>query len=164
MPYRTMDNRIDGVVITFTDITTAKQLERDLRATAGQFQTLLDRLNFGYALCSAIPGPGGAVADGRLTRCNRAFSRLLPAGAGPAEGRSLLEVLPAMGPVFGAALAQAPLAGGFQVLEQYLELAGANYEIMIYRPTDDQFACIFRNITDPRPFTEAPTDGFARTE
>ena len=32
MPYRTLDNRIDGVVITFMDISTAKQLEAELRA------------------------------------------------------------------------------------------------------------------------------------
>jgi chemotaxis methyl-accepting protein methylase/PAS domain-containing protein len=31
MPYRTLDNRIDGVVITFTDITVAKDLEAKLR-------------------------------------------------------------------------------------------------------------------------------------
>ena len=31
MPYRTMDNRIDGLVITFVDITTAKLLEATLR-------------------------------------------------------------------------------------------------------------------------------------
>jgi two-component system CheB/CheR fusion protein len=31
MPYRTLDNRIDGVVITFADITTAKTLEAKLR-------------------------------------------------------------------------------------------------------------------------------------
>jgi chemotaxis methyl-accepting protein methylase/PAS domain-containing protein len=31
MPYRTLDDRIDGVVITFTDITKAKQLEAELR-------------------------------------------------------------------------------------------------------------------------------------
>ncbi|HXT41695.1 MAG TPA: PAS domain-containing protein, partial [Candidatus Angelobacter sp.] len=33
MPYRTMDDRIDGVVITFMDITTAKKLEAELRAS-----------------------------------------------------------------------------------------------------------------------------------
>jgi two-component system CheB/CheR fusion protein len=33
MPYRTLDNRIDGVVITFLDITTAKKLEAKLRAS-----------------------------------------------------------------------------------------------------------------------------------
>lgn len=31
MPYRTVDDKIDGVVITFTDITVAKQLEAALR-------------------------------------------------------------------------------------------------------------------------------------
>jgi hypothetical protein len=31
MPYRTQDNVIDGVVITFTDITEIKQLEAALR-------------------------------------------------------------------------------------------------------------------------------------
>ena len=31
MPYRTMDDRIDGVVITFTDITVSKKLEAELR-------------------------------------------------------------------------------------------------------------------------------------
>ena len=33
MPYRMLDDRIDGVVITFTDITVAKTLEAKLRAT-----------------------------------------------------------------------------------------------------------------------------------
>lgn len=31
MPYRTQDNRIDGVVITFTDVSVAKSLEASLR-------------------------------------------------------------------------------------------------------------------------------------
>jgi two-component system CheB/CheR fusion protein len=31
MPYRTLEDRIDGVVITFTDITVAKLLEAELR-------------------------------------------------------------------------------------------------------------------------------------
>ncbi|MEI7940521.1 MAG: chemotaxis protein CheB [Verrucomicrobiota bacterium] len=33
MPYHTLDDRIEGVVITFTDITTAKTLEAELRKT-----------------------------------------------------------------------------------------------------------------------------------
>ncbi|MRR39504.1 hypothetical protein EG829_33620, partial [bacterium] len=36
MPYRTLENRIDGVVITFSNITAAKTLEAQLRqAMAG---------------------------------------------------------------------------------------------------------------------------------
>ena len=33
MPYRTLENMIDGVAITFTDITASKALEEKLRAT-----------------------------------------------------------------------------------------------------------------------------------
>jgi myosin heavy subunit len=36
MPYRTQDNVIDGVVITFIDITEIKQLEAELRKHGGQ--------------------------------------------------------------------------------------------------------------------------------
>jgi hypothetical protein len=32
MPYRTLENMIDGVVMTFSDITAAKKLEAELRA------------------------------------------------------------------------------------------------------------------------------------
>ena len=31
MPYRTIDDRIDGLVMTFSDITIAKKLELELR-------------------------------------------------------------------------------------------------------------------------------------
>jgi hypothetical protein len=33
MPYRTLENRISGVVITFVDISSAKELEERLRQT-----------------------------------------------------------------------------------------------------------------------------------
>lgn len=36
LPYRTMDNRIDGVVITFADISSAKRLEQELRQTISE--------------------------------------------------------------------------------------------------------------------------------
>ena len=44
MPYRTLDERIDGVVITFADITAAKTLEAKLRAKqAGLEQRVADQ-------------------------------------------------------------------------------------------------------------------------
>jgi two-component system CheB/CheR fusion protein len=43
MPYRTHDNRIDGVVITFSDITQAKKLEAELRATEARLRDLLKK-------------------------------------------------------------------------------------------------------------------------
>jgi two-component system CheB/CheR fusion protein len=54
LPYRTVDDVIDGVVITFMDITASKRLEGELRASRERFGALLERLP-----------PGLAVVDGR---------------------------------------------------------------------------------------------------
>ena len=41
MPYRTHDNRIDGLVLTFADISASKRLETELRETQGRLQALM---------------------------------------------------------------------------------------------------------------------------
>ena len=41
MPYRTQDNRIDGLVITFADISASKKLEIELRDAQSRLQSLL---------------------------------------------------------------------------------------------------------------------------
>ena len=46
MPYRTQDNRIDGLVITFTDISASKRLEAELRETQARLQALMSRPEF----------------------------------------------------------------------------------------------------------------------
>jgi two-component system, chemotaxis family, CheB/CheR fusion protein len=43
MPYRTLDDRIDGVVITFTDITTAKNLELKLRGQQAALERVITK-------------------------------------------------------------------------------------------------------------------------
>jgi two-component system CheB/CheR fusion protein len=42
LPYRTLENMIDGVVITFTNITASKTLEAELRATEARLRETLD--------------------------------------------------------------------------------------------------------------------------
>ncbi len=54
MPYRTMDNRIDGVVITFTDVTASKKVEADLRE---QHDRLARQLAGQHRSPDPAPGP-----------------------------------------------------------------------------------------------------------
>ncbi len=42
MPYRTLDQRVNGVVVTFSDITTLKQIEQALHVTDKRFRALYD--------------------------------------------------------------------------------------------------------------------------
>ena len=67
MPYRTLDNRIDGVVITFADITVAKTLEAKLRVKQATLQrhvvrqaTQVKKARASAAESDAAPGTGEA--------------------------------------------------------------------------------------------------------
>lgn len=68
MPYRTLENRIDGVVITFTDITGSKKFEQSLLDSDENFRFLFDAI------------PGGAMlqnSEGRILMANREAQRIL---------------------------------------------------------------------------------------
>lgn len=47
-PYRTLDNRIEGVVLTFTDITPLKQAEQELRLLTGELEQRVAQCTQGF--------------------------------------------------------------------------------------------------------------------
>jgi two-component system CheB/CheR fusion protein len=84
MPYRTMDNRINGVVITYADITAAKQVEAGLRARQSEMAThsakqdlTLDRALERLKVKDARAAPGKAKGE---------TIRTAPGAAGKARG------------------------------------------------------------------------------
>jgi len=54
MPYRTLDDFIEGVVITFVDVTAAKRLESELRSSRERFGALLENLPDGLAVVDGL--------------------------------------------------------------------------------------------------------------
>lgn len=65
MPYRTLDDVIDGVVITFMEITAAKRLEAELRSSRERFGALLENLPHGLAV---VNSQGRAVPRASLLK------------------------------------------------------------------------------------------------
>jgi two-component system CheB/CheR fusion protein len=79
-PYRTYDNRIDGVVITFSDITTIKKLE----------QSIQDARNFAENIIATIIEPLVVLnADLRVVSANRSFYRTFRVTPEVTEGELL---------------------------------------------------------------------------
>ncbi|HLN21062.1 MAG TPA: chemotaxis protein CheB [Bacteroidales bacterium] len=67
MPYRTFENKIDGLVITFINVTESKKLEHDLKDSRMMFQSFIEELPAGFISLSA---------DGTITSFNREAERL----------------------------------------------------------------------------------------
>ncbi|HVX86070.1 MAG TPA: chemotaxis protein CheB [Phycisphaerae bacterium] len=67
LPYRTGDNRIDGVVVTFIDVTQRRKSEEALRASEERFRRMLNVDAVGVLFFSA---------QGRITDANGTFERM----------------------------------------------------------------------------------------
>jgi two-component system CheB/CheR fusion protein len=86
LPYRTSDNRIDGVVITFMPITDRKRAELALRETEERFRLMIENArDFAMLLMDA---------KGRIIAWNVGAERLLGWSADEAIGRSAAMIYP----------------------------------------------------------------------
>ncbi len=83
MPYRTQENRIVGLVITFTDITAVKKFEGSLQESEERFRFLFDAM------------PGGALlqdGDGKILMANREAERLFGISEKEIQGKMMEEL------------------------------------------------------------------------
>lgn len=77
LPYRTLDDRIAGIVLTLIDITERKRSQEALRESEGRFSAIVDQATVGVVQTSL---------DGRITYTNRGFLDLL----GVTDGQPLV--------------------------------------------------------------------------
>jgi two-component system, chemotaxis family, CheB/CheR fusion protein len=89
LPYRTADNVIDGVVMTFADITAIKQLEESLR----EQQPRQAARDYAENIIATIREPL-VVLDGelRIVSASRAFYQTFQVTPADTEGRLLYEI------------------------------------------------------------------------
>jgi len=83
MPYRTLENRIDGLVITFSDITASKKYEKELQVTSQRFTSIMEAIPEGLIIQDA---------DGRILMANREAQRLFGISMQEMQGRTIAEL------------------------------------------------------------------------
>lgn len=99
-PYRTLDNHIEGVVVTFADISAAKRAQEVLRSSNVELERrvvnrtaeLRDERNFVSTVLDTAPALIVVLdADGRVIRCNKACEATCKHRPDDVLGRSILD-------------------------------------------------------------------------
>jgi two-component system CheB/CheR fusion protein len=83
VPYRTSDDRIDGVVLTFVDVTQHKKAELRVRESEGRFRAILNQTTAGVCY---------ADLSGRLLFANDRLGALLGWLTADLKGKSIYDV------------------------------------------------------------------------
>jgi two-component system CheB/CheR fusion protein len=82
-PYKSLDNRLDGAVVTAIDVDAAKRHERQTQLTGNYFKTIVETVRDPLLVLDA---------DLRVRTANRSFCRMYGVSASEAEGRLLYEI------------------------------------------------------------------------
>lgn len=69
-PYRTVEDRIEGVVLTFVDISSRRETERQLVESQQRYQTLFNSIDEGFAVLKVIFSPADTATDFRFIEVN----------------------------------------------------------------------------------------------
>lgn len=151
LPYRTAEDQIGGIVVTFLDVTERRRAADALRASEEKYRTLFDSIDEGFCIIEVLFDAVGSPFDYRFLEMNPAF--VAQTGLVEATGRTVLELVPQHErfwfEVYGE-IARTGEARRFQHQAQALK-PPRWYDVYAFRvgePDEGRVAVIFNDISE----------------
>ena len=154
-PYRTVEDRIEGVVLTFVDISSRRDTERELLESQRRYETLFDSIDEGFCIIEVIPAQNGTPADYRFIDVNAAFER--QTGLKDVLGKSAREMIPGHEEHWYERYANIAATGEAERFEAPAEALNRYYEVYAFPVTSDgehRVAALFRDVSDRKKAEE----------
>ena len=158
MPYRTQENVIDGVVITFTDNTLNAKVNIDMAESESRFRLLFENSSSAVAYKRIIMKEDRAV-DFNYLEVNKAYSVIT--GLDNVIGRKGSEVMPNIlqaNSHFLAACGRVAMFGKSETIEYYVKETKHWYVCSMYSQEKNLFICVTENISHKKKNIETVND------
>ena len=91
-PYRTIDNVIDGVVLTFVDMSERQAAKETIRASEARYRMLFEFIDEGFCTMEKLDTRPGEPSDFRYVSANAGFER--QTGVDGVVGKTIREAFP----------------------------------------------------------------------
>lgn len=150
LPYRTADDRINGVVITFIDITERKAVAEALSRNEEKYRTLFNLIDEGYCIIQMLYDADGKAVDFRYIEVNPAFKK--NTGLTNATGRTIRELAPDIESKWVDIYGRVAETGeSVRFEESSPALNGRTFDLYAFRvgaPAERRVAVLFTDITE----------------
>jgi two-component system CheB/CheR fusion protein len=153
-PYRTLDNVVEGAVISFIDITEVRRVQADLFDSERQFRALFENVPFGVAYHKMIYDSSGDAFDYRFLETNESYRILV--GIDP-QDKTMREVFPGIekDPFDWIGTFEQVVKTGKKVrFEQRLQPGNCWCNCIALRYKPGHLVAVFMNITDHKQAEE----------
>ena len=153
LPYRTLEDRIDGVVITFTDVTEKFRVRALIEQSKRwkRYKHLFDHMQQGFALFRHVKGKNKASDEFLLLEANNAFTGIIGADIDKIRKKNISEWFPDKGYtesfIKGAATAG---AGEPYYDEWHYRRKRRYYEMLYFSHESDIIALFIQDITSDK--------------
>jgi two-component system CheB/CheR fusion protein len=134
MPYRTLDNRIDGVVITIMDNADTKKLEISRLDNRNDLKNLLDAIPVSIILLDVIFNEDGQYRSYRFAQGNALWEQTMGFSNDEVGGKLVEEVWPDLDPSWGKKFEHVALTGEQGEFDLVLTATGRQYHCKVTRP------------------------------
>ena len=150
-PYRTTEDRIDGVVITFVDITRRRADEAALRQSEARYRTLFGSIEEGFCVIDILENAAGHPVDYRFVETNPAFERLT--GLAEVVGETGRDLPPGLGSHWAEIYGRVASTGERTRVVERSAAMDRWFEIEAFRvggPESRRVALLFTDVTQQR--------------
>lgn len=150
-PYRTVEDRIRGAVISFVDISSLRGAERREIETETRYRLLFDAIDQGFCVIEVIFDDGGKPVDFRYIEVNRGFAE--QSGIPDPVGKTILEINPSQEQYWFEAYGKVVRTREHIRLEAAVDGLGRYFEVNAFpfgEPELNQVGVLFQDITARR--------------
>ncbi len=148
LPYRTLNNVVEGAVVTFVDITEHKLGIEALREAESKFRALFEQGPIGVAYHKMIYDTAGNPVDYYFLDANESYQKLT--GVDP-RGKTVTQAFPGIEKDsfnWIATFGKVARTGESTRFEQHLDINNRWYDCVCYQNKPDHFVVAFLDITD----------------
>ncbi|MFT5453460.1 MAG: two-component system CheB/CheR fusion protein, partial [Enterobacterales bacterium] len=148
MPYRTLDDRIDGLVITFNDITLSKNSEYGLRMSEERFRGLFETMSEMIEIIELIYDKEGQPIDWYIRHINSSFAKFLGKTRNELIDKKVTSVINTIEDYWFEAFASVDKTGKEVSFENYGAEFDKYYRVVAWKVSENMLGVSFTDITE----------------